>query len=451
MSTHDNINTPANELDDVFKIIIELGQKSVQGNYIYRGETQGHEKVSSSLYREYTGREAPDMAVLQQTDVDEARRYTHETDEFAILTELQHYGGKTNLIDFTADYLIALFFACDGSHSQNGRVILLERSHDINEYVYGPTNPVTRVLAQKSVFVKPPEGYVEPTEVVDIPHELKLPMLDYLQKSHGISAETIYNDLHGFIRSRAIHREAFEHLNTAVVHQRSRESQRTIDSCTKALDLNPRMLRALQIRGETYSVTLEYGRAIADFDRMIEINPSSVNAHMNRGLALHHQGDYDAAILEFDTVAELQPQHTRVYHALGNSYSAKKESDPAILAFNQAIAIDPENAHSHNGLGIVYFHERDFHQAIEHFEKMIALAPKEPHGYMNLGESWLHLADWGKAKANLLAAQSMGGDLIKSFLNDYESIDDFEQKNDINIPQDIVELLTKSKPRIVVR
>ena len=42
----------------------------------------------------YTGREAPDMAVLQQTDVDEARRYTHETDEFAILTELQHYGGK---------------------------------------------------------------------------------------------------------------------------------------------------------------------------------------------------------------------------------------------------------------------------------------------------------------------------------------------------------------------
>ena len=39
----------------------------------------------------------------------------NESVDFEILTELQHYGGKTNLIDFTTDYLIALFFACDGS------------------------------------------------------------------------------------------------------------------------------------------------------------------------------------------------------------------------------------------------------------------------------------------------------------------------------------------------
>ena len=65
--------------------------------------------------------------------MEEAKAYIGKTDniddttDIEILTELQHFGGKTNLIDFTEDYLIAIFFACDGSHEREGRVILLKR------------------------------------------------------------------------------------------------------------------------------------------------------------------------------------------------------------------------------------------------------------------------------------------------------------------------------------
>ncbi|MCE2403085.1 FRG domain-containing protein [Candidatus Poribacteria bacterium] len=41
-----------------------------------------------------------------------------------MLTQLRHYGGKTNLIDFATDYLRTLFFACDGSHDKDGRIIM---------------------------------------------------------------------------------------------------------------------------------------------------------------------------------------------------------------------------------------------------------------------------------------------------------------------------------------
>ena len=34
--------------------------------------------------------------------------------DLSILTQLQHYESQTNLIDFTTDFNIALFFACDG-------------------------------------------------------------------------------------------------------------------------------------------------------------------------------------------------------------------------------------------------------------------------------------------------------------------------------------------------
>ena len=47
--------------------------------------------------------------------------------DLSISTQLQHYESQTNLIDFTTDLHIALFFACDGQPDENGRVILQKR------------------------------------------------------------------------------------------------------------------------------------------------------------------------------------------------------------------------------------------------------------------------------------------------------------------------------------
>ena len=178
MNAQHNSGSPDGELDEVLAIINALAHKSAGADYVYRGETRCYDKVSSSLYREYP--DAPDIEAIQRADLDEAELYTQETDRFTILTELQHYGGKTNLIDFTTDYLIALFFACDGDHTQDGRVVLLDGSGDMREHIHAPQSPARRVLAQKSIFVRPPPGYIEPDDKVIIPCDLKVPMLDYL-------------------------------------------------------------------------------------------------------------------------------------------------------------------------------------------------------------------------------------------------------------------------------
>ena len=34
-------------------------------------------------------------------------------------------------------------------------------------------------------------------------------MLDHLQKQHGISTQTVYNDLHGFIRNQSSHQNTY--------------------------------------------------------------------------------------------------------------------------------------------------------------------------------------------------------------------------------------------------
>ena len=194
----------SNDLEAVLEIIAEIARKSAGIDHIYRGETKLNKQVSSRLYREYEDFwfDGWNIEDFQKADLEEAHRFTHERDDFVILTELQHYGGPTNLIDFTTDYAIALFFACDGNHTQDGRVILFQSSGETEEHICRPSNPLNRVTAQKSVFVRPPKGYIEQYQIVTIPQQLKLPVLEYLRNKHGISAESIYNDLHGFTDTR---------------------------------------------------------------------------------------------------------------------------------------------------------------------------------------------------------------------------------------------------------
>jgi hypothetical protein len=211
-----SLNIQETELSRILEIIGRIAEATADGDFIYRGEPQHYQKVSSSLCRECEnafGTEQFNIEAIQQRMLTVAKDYTHEEENFEILTELQHYGGHTNLIDFTTDNHIALFFACDGSPDKDGRIILLERTEEKNRNyrIEKPRNPQNRIIAQKSIFVQPPKGFIEPEHfaVIDIPELLKGPMLNHLQKQHDISTKTVYNDLHGFIRNQSIHQRTY--------------------------------------------------------------------------------------------------------------------------------------------------------------------------------------------------------------------------------------------------
>ena len=439
MATPNITGSPEEELDQVLEIVNALARKAASDDYIFRGETRRYADVSSSLYRDHRG--VPYIEALQQADLDEARRYTHETDDFAILTELQHYGGHTNLIDFTTDYLIALFFACDGDYSQDGRVVLLERTDEISEHTYEPRNPVSRVLAQKSVFVRPPQGHVVPSDEVIIPHGIKPRVLNYLQKGHGISTETIYNDLHGFIRSKAIHRESFEHFGKAVVSYGEGDYQASIESYNRALDLNPFLYLAYFMRGAAHTNTGNFDHAIADYDKAIALRSDYVAAYADRAAAYIKRGDYDQAIADCDRAIELNPDYAIAYVTRGAAYMYMSDYDQAIADYNQAIELDSNNVSARVNRGVAYAYKGEYDHAIADYDQAIESDPNGAGTYANLGEAWLHQSDWVKARTNLLAARGMGFDIVASFNNAYENVADFEQQTGLTLPDDIAEIL----------
>ena len=375
MNTSNQSNTSNEKPCTVEDIIQMIQKKTVDGEYLFRGERQaGNEKVSSTLYRDFEDIDADgfDIEVVQKEILNGAKKHTghlpHTGDlpmdfrpilaemlsvreedtapiDFDILTEIQHYGGKTNLIDFTTDYCIALFFACDGHHDKDGRLILL-KTQNIKDMIRYPKEPINRVVAQKSVLIRPPKGYIEQHEydIVVIPAKLKKATLQHLRKYHGVFTETIYNDLHGFIRNQDIHESANTRfykghactnraVNAESEEEQQKEHQNAIIHYTAAIELNPDYLEAYNQRGYAFFSKMEYENAIKDFDYTIQNSPHDTVVNFFKGLAALYLQDWEKAKSVFEADKKSSEKlFSMIYHSVSDfeqEYNVKLPADIA--------------------------------------------------------------------------------------------------------------------------
>ena len=355
----------------------DLIRKPAGGVYIFRGENECNEYVSSGLFREYC---YPwDVEAYQKLEIEDARRYVSETDDRAILTEIQHYGGKTNLIHFTIDYYIALFFACAGKFSEDGRVIILNRYGEMSDHVYEPDATILRVKTQKSIFVRPPKGYIEDGlyETLTVPKHLKKRLLNYLEAEHGISRRFVYSDLHGFIKYREDRRNA--HFS---------------------------LLRGLKCHREERICD-----AVRHYSVAINLNPELFDAYNNRGLAYKTLGKYELAIEDYNIAERLHPNAV-LFHNRGCAYSALGEFDQAVRDFDKSLV---------PGFGL----------------------KDKSETYGHRGWALLHRFTWRKARTDFVRAERLGWDIKLQFHDHYTSVADFDQRNNIRMPKDIATMLSE--------
>ena len=141
----------------------------------------------------------------------------------------------------------------------------------------------------------------------------------------------------------------------------------------------------------------------------------------------------------------LYPKMVEGYIKRGNAYSYIGEHDKAIKDYSEAIMLKPNYAKAYYNRGNVYRDKVDFDEAIADYTKAIELNPDYAEVYGARGEAWLHLKKWRKAKADLTQAKNMGIDIAAAFHNDYESVADFDQKNDLQLPEDIALMLTQRR------
>ena len=152
--------------------------------------------------------------------------------------------------------------------------------------------------------------------------------------------------------------------------------------------------------------------------------------------------NYELAIKDFDKAIILSPDDASLYIARGVAHIKKHEYEFAASDFSKAIELNPNHADAYNGRGFTHYRSGDFGSAIADYNQATHLNPDLSEAYCTRGEAWLHLSEWDKAKSDLIIAKERGIDVIASFRKDYESVGDFEQKNNAKLPEDIAAMLT---------
>ena len=344
-------------LEQLFKIEREIVEKSTNDEFLYRGEPEHfkeepfREKVSSTLYRlspDGFDSERFSLTRIQEEKLDVVIDFTRENHKgsFQLLTELQHYGSVTNLIDFTTDYYIALFFACNGSHDKDGRVILLKKTEETREKydIKKPQSPQNRVIAQKSEFAQPPRGFIDfdDISVVCIPRQLKQWLLLHLRKFQDISTQSIYNDLHGYIRHETL-TTSREAISPLVLANRSEELAVENSSEKEREDL------------------LE--QAILNYTEAIQYSPYEATIYVKQGQCYAGIGKFDNAIEAFSKAIFLRPDHADDYYKRGLAYLRKEAHNLAIADLSRAIELNPDYASSYYLRGIVRLYLEEWEDA----------------------------------------------------------------------------------------
>lgn len=352
-----------------------LSDELKQGNeYMFRGQSN-RESVSSSAARRLN-KKAPltvplkDFLKYHQNVLKEFRKRKLDIktngeilSDLELLGEIQHYEGTTGLIDFTANALVALWFACEASENDTGAVFvynLTEQADAVAEIepeqlsdtvlklltfqefqfsdggersessqLQKKTNETPqlwrwipasttnkRMSAQFSCFLFGQPGI--PDEdfdfCINVPDNRKKYIRDELELFFSMDASRMFSDLAGYAQHGHYYSVSYSSkLRDAFRAFRRRKYIDAIEEfsdvlATEGITTNIKA-HALFRRGLSLYIIDEAAAAFEDLNAVInmadKISPKMcANAYGNRGAIYEKQNEFKMAILDFTKVID---------------------------------------------------------------------------------------------------------------------------------------------------
>ena len=119
-----------------------------------------------------------------------------------------------------------------------------------------------------------------------------------------------------------------------------------------------------------------------------------------------------------------------------------EEAKEYIKFYTTSLTFNPKIVEYYIKRGSAYSYIGKHTKAIGDYTAAVKLKPDYANAYYKRGVVWLHLKEWERAKVDLMTAKDKGSNIVALFLNDYKSVEDFEAKNEVKVPEGIVALLS---------
>ena len=271
------------------------------GGFVYRGQSDESWGLASTYYRRFNLNKSGDKQQPTQEQfqdyhenlIKDAKSYHYHKEKLSnleLLLELQHYGAATGLIDFSRDFLVALWFACNSNKDKNGSVFALNIS-DIDKFtqpkddksIFSECDKLqfidsnfksnNRIFAQKGVFIFGNQT-IDNAETIEISEGDKKLILQELSDRFSIDEKSLFQDIYGFSMVNDVNhpiykKTAEEYLLEGNQNYHKGEFKKAIEAYKKAIEIEPNAYGVYSNMGLAYAELDEFKKAIEAYKKSI--------------------------------------------------------------------------------------------------------------------------------------------------------------------------------------
>ncbi len=170
-------------------------------------------------------------------------------------------------------------------------------------------------------------------------------------------------------------------------------------------------------RGNLYSNSNEFQKAISDYTDCLKEDPRYFSAYINRGQARTKLSDHLGAIEDYNALLRLDPQNADAYTNRAMSKRMLQDYNSALADYQEAIRLKPNQIELYTSRGTVKFGVMDYKGALEDYDLAVTMAPDHPLIYSDRALIRKTAGDIAGAKADYDAAiglQPLNGDFYNS-------------------------------------
>ena len=387
------------------------------GSFIYRGQADSSWEIQSTAFRRFENSNIeitkPHYNEYHRKLIKDAKSYRYHSDkkltDTELLAELQHYGASTGLIDFSQDFLIALWFAT-AHNDKDGKVFIINTDSEnikhlelkeqlslfekedtaIDEpcyYLNSNFKTNNRISAQKGVFIF---GYkiLHQLNIVEvfIKKEDKKFIRESLKQTFAISEEGLFQDIYGFasINNSAHLLNTLEYKQDIDYFAKGNEYIYN-EQYNEAIEINPKDDEAYHNMGIAYDDLEKYNESLEAFKKSIEINPNRDATYYNMGIVYGNLEKHNEEIEAYKKVIKINPNKDEAYYNMGIAYGNLEKYNEAVEVYQKSIEINPNKDEAYYNMGIAYVNLEKHYEAIEVYQKAIEINPNNDEAYYNIG------------------------------------------------------------------
>jgi tetratricopeptide (TPR) repeat protein len=195
-----------------------------------------------------------------------------------------------------------------------------------------------------------------------------------------------------------------------------------LDACVRALDLNPKYLEVLFLKGEIRFAMKDYTYCINELTEAIKLMPATnpnYNAYKLRAKARFEITDYKNAINDWNVYLEAFPDDEGALVSRGTCKIETLDNTGAIVDFDAAIKLNPKNPVSYNYRGVAKGESKQFVEALKDFDYSIKLKYDYAGAFVNRAAIKFASKDKRGACDDLNKADSLGDEMAVQLIETY--------------------------------